>query len=176
VLQRAISRLTPGMVVVAAAGNHGERPPGQEQADLADRAAVLFPAALDEVVAVGALDREDRPAGFNPRGAREDQWAPWIDVFAPGTDVVSAYLGEQAEDGGEPGEVVAIPERDGAVPRELRFRGWARWSGTSFAAARVTGEIAALIATGRSPLAAVGTIRRDPGHTGPWPGAATDAP
>jgi hypothetical protein len=92
-----------GGVVVAAAGNGG-----------ADR--VRWPAALPGVVAVGALD---------PGGARwrhSDQ-GPWVDVWAPGVDVVSTYL-------------------DG---------GWAEWSGTSAAAAQVSGAIAALIDQGVEP-------------------------
>ena len=51
----------------------------------------------------------------------------WIDIWARGVDVVSTYL-------------------DG---------GWARWSGTSAAAAQVSGAIAALIDQGVWPMAAV---------------------
>ena len=67
VLERAIAQLTPSMVVVAAAGNHGE-----PHADTAGRPApnaALFPAALDNVLAVGALDGTGA-AAFTPRGAR----------------------------------------------------------------------------------------------------------
>ena len=89
VLQRAIAQLTPSMVVVAAAGNHGMGDLSDEartKAGLPARGAALFPAALDDVVAVGALDGR-RPgrvdAAFTPRGAHETETAPWIDVFAP---------------------------------------------------------------------------------------------
>jgi subtilisin family serine protease len=67
-------------------------------------------------------------------------WAPWIDLFAPGTDIVSAYLGAASD------EQVVVPRRDQPSDEVRIFSGWAKWSGTSFAAARVTGAIATQIA------------------------------
>src|SRR5690242_18878345 len=95
VLERAIAQLTPNTIVVAAAGNHGaERLPDAPGDDgLPGRGAPLFPAALDNVLAVGALGPDGAPATFNPRGATPADIAPWIDVCAPGVDTVSAYLG-----------------------------------------------------------------------------------
>lgn len=84
----------------------------------------FFPAALKGVLAVAAYDprRGDR-AEFTNHG-------PWVDCCAPGVDLRSSYVrGEwQAHDG----------------PRS--FKGFARWSGTSFAAPLVAAEIARRVA------------------------------
>lgn len=117
-LQTAVTRLGPGTVVVAAAGNHGDRPGP-------DGARPAWPAALDGVVAVGAAAADGSRAPFSP-----DQ--PWVDLLAPGVDSVSTYLDE-------------VPTATGT----LRFGGYARWSGTSFAAAVVSGAIAAGVQPGR---------------------------
>ena len=159
VLQRAIAQLTPSMVVVAAAGNHGMGGLSDEartKAGLPARGAALFPAALDDVLAVGALDGT-RPgrvdAAFTPRGAHETETAPWIDVFAPGVETVSTYLGDAHR------ENVLVRNADGHEEL-LGFDGWASWSGTSFAAGEITGEIAALLAQGRTAPEAVAEVRR----------------
>jgi hypothetical protein len=76
-----------------------------------------FPAALPSVVAVGALDSGGR-AWFSNYG-------PWVDACAPGVDVLSTYLFHQEKGG--PGRT---------------FNGYARWSGTSFAAPKVAAAIA----------------------------------
>lgn len=155
VLERAIGRLTENMVVVAAAGNHGtDRLAAEvrEREKVPARNAAMFPAALDGVVAVGAKDG-DAAAEFNPKGADGQVVAPWIDVFESGVDVASTYLGAAA-----PEKVLVPGDRHG--PPELEgFAGWATWSGTSFAAGTVTGRVAALIASGRSPAEAEATIR-----------------
>jgi membrane-anchored mycosin MYCP len=160
VLERAIAQLTPTMAVVAAAGNHGT-----EKLDDAERtaqgmpcrAAPLFPAALDGVLAVGAVDDDGRSAPFNPVDGRDpSRPAPWIDVFARGVDVVSTYLDERGDQevlvprDGEPGTYDTVP-----------FGGYASWSGTSFASAHVTGLVAAHIATGMSAQQAVQAVRQD---------------
>jgi subtilisin family serine protease len=123
VLRRAISRISPDTVIVAAAGNNGR---GTEFPNLPPDAP-MWPAAFDEVVAVGAHDDEGLPAAFSPD-------VPWVDLMAPGTDVVSTFL---------PGQVTST---EGGEETVIDFgRGYARWRGTSFAAAEVTGEIVALM-------------------------------
>ncbi len=103
VLAAAIDALSPRTVVVAAAGNH---------ADEASHAAPpSYPAALDNVIAVGALDGSEA-ASFSPD-------APWVDAMALGVGVAST-----------------VGSRSGSP-----FLG--TWSGTSFAAAAVSGAIAA---------------------------------
>jgi hypothetical protein len=173
VLERALAMLTPTILVVAAAGNHGANTAKNQ---LPHRYAPAFPAALPNVVAVGALDGAE-PARFNPTvrgsaGTAPSELAPWIDVLAPGVGVVGAYLGDSP--GGEVVDVPVIPSSghgSGAVELEpKKFEGAARWSGTSFAAATVTGAIAARIRPGTSARAALaellgdraGPIRRAP--------------
>jgi thermitase len=95
----------PKVVLVSAAGNSGSNAPE-------------FPAALNSVIGVGAIDDAGQPADFTSRG-------DWVNAAAPGVDVHSTFV-------------------DWPQPR---FDGFARWSGTSFAAPAV----AAAIATRRSP-------------------------
>jgi subtilisin family serine protease len=160
VLERAIAQLTPTMAVVAAAGNHGTDKLGdQERRDqgMPRRAAPLFPAALDGVLAVGAVDANGAYASFNPiDGTDPSKPAPWIDVFAPGVEIVSTYLDENGD------QKVLVP-RDGTPVTydTVSFSGYANWSGTSFASAYVTGLVAARIAEGMSPQQAVQAVRQD---------------
>ena len=109
-LVRALRRLKPGTVVVAAAGNNSSSRP-------------FWPAALKNVIAVGALDtRHGRaePAAFSNFG-----W--WVDVSAPGAGLIGPYV---------TGEWQLSP----GLASET-FDGWACWSGTSFAAPLVAAEI-----------------------------------
>jgi membrane-anchored mycosin MYCP len=156
VLERAIAQITPDIVVVAAAGNHGSADLNDDQRRRIGmpltRNAPLYPAALDNVIAVGALDTNGQPATFNPRGAIDQEFAPWIDVWAPGVDVESTYLGENAN------EQVRVEDGDG-VGKNVTFSGWATWSGTSFASARITAEIASRIAEGETTAQAVQAVR-----------------
>jgi membrane-anchored mycosin MYCP len=117
-LASAIDRLGPDVVVVAAAGNHGDL----KDVDPDERRKPAWPAALDHVVAVGAADADGNPAPFSP------QDAPWVDVVVPGVGLVSTYL-----DGSVPA----------AEPEGRPFGGFAEWDGTSFAAASLSGAIAA---------------------------------
>lgn len=125
VLSKAIDRLPPDLVVVAAAGNHGAatRPdPEEGSADHQNPALKPgWPAALDHVIAVGAVTRAGELASFCPD-------APWIDLLAEGEDLTSTYLQEARPDRGR---------------KPVTFDGWARWSGTSFSAALVSGAVAA---------------------------------
>lgn len=154
-LQRAVATLTPSMVVVAAAGNHGEGPAvaveQDENGDLrgrvltTDHQARTWPAALDGVIGVGAASVTSvadtdggvrlTPTAFTPRHAE------WIDAWAPGAAVVSTFL-----DGAV--DAVVATDKDGAVTIDKvdlgRFTGYATWNGTSMSAADVTGEIAGL--------------------------------
>ncbi len=116
VLQAAIDALGPDTLVVAAAGNHGTASGGCPPPS--------WPAALDSVLAVGAVDDEGRPADFSPQ-------APWVDAVSAGVDVVSTL-------------VPSTP--DGPL--------FASWSGTSFAAAAVSGAIAAAVGPTRGAHAA----------------------
>jgi hypothetical protein len=68
-LARAIDLVTPTVVVLAAAGDHGAAPdPGVRQAP-------VWPAALPGVVAVGAHTADGTPAPSTPA-------LPWVDLTA----------------------------------------------------------------------------------------------
>lgn len=130
VLSAAVDRLPQDVVVVAAAGNHGspKDADGTPRSDDARRRP-SWPAALDDVIAVGAVDAHGRRAAFSPD-------APWIDLLAPGVDLTSTYLPQA---------------RSAAQAYPVQYDGFARWSGTSFSAALVTGLIAAGAEPGRMP-------------------------
>ncbi|WP_248960012.1 S8/S53 family peptidase [Sphaerisporangium perillae] len=116
VIARAIERLGRQVLVVAAAGNHGAL--DHLTAGRTGRSA-CWPAAIPPVVAVGAVDDSGSSPPWSPD-------LPWVTCLAPGVDVIGSYLR---------GEV----DVDGKV---RSFDGHARWSGTSFSAALVTGAVA----------------------------------
>ena len=104
-----------GLVLVAAAGNDALSSP-------------TYPAAFDDVVAVGAHDRaSNEPARFSNRG-------PWVNVSAPGVREQSTYV---------PGREDPRLTRDGDADRFPEWRTTALWSGTSFACGHVSGFLAA---------------------------------
>lgn len=118
-LERGVTRLEElGAVVVAAAGNAGttER---------------RYPAAYPSVVSVGAVDREGRLFPASNRG-------PWVELMAPGVDVLSTV----------PGSAFAFG------------------NGTSLAAAHVSGALAVLTSVTQDPRAARGALFRAAGTSG----------
>jgi subtilisin family serine protease len=93
----------------------------------------FWPAAFKHVIAVAALDTTvdpPRPAAFSNHG-----W--WVDVCAPGVDLHSTY-------------VRGAWQLDDSAPVE-EFTGWARWSGTSFAAPQIAATIASGVASSGRP-------------------------
>ena len=84
----------------------------------------IYPAALPGVVGVGAVDEAGEPVLITPVG-----W--WVRLHAPGIDV--------------PGPFPRTTEIDNAETGRPLDTGYATWSGSSFAAAFVTGEIARLM-------------------------------
>ncbi|WP_165491943.1 S8 family peptidase [Egibacter rhizosphaerae] len=141
----ALRDLTPGLVIVAGAGNEGAAHP-------------FFPAASPLVVGVGALDNDGRRACFSNHG-----W--WVDACAPGVDRHSTFLewdGPMAPYPDHPpepckGEMVVEPPKG-----DVEFTGGARWDGTSFAAPQVAAVLAGLISEGRSGPEAVADLLHDP--------------
>jgi subtilisin family serine protease len=128
-IARAVAALGRRTVVVACAGNAATDRP-------------FWPAALKPVIAVAALDGDDR-AWFSNFG-----W--WVDACAPGVRVASCFV---RFDG-------PLPRVKGLDPDE--FQGYAAWSGTSFAAPAVAGTIAGLAAAEDLPAVAAADRVLDP--------------
>jgi subtilisin family serine protease len=131
--------LAEGVVIVAAAGNDGTCRPA-------------YPAAIDGVIAVGALD-DHAPAWFTNHGN-------WVQTCAPGVDVLAPFFDYAAAGSGDP----AKARPTGGDDNELQpdESGWARWSGTSFAAPIVAGALARRITDGAAPAGAVRSVVEDP--------------
>ncbi|MGI8810266.1 MAG: S8 family peptidase [Acidimicrobiales bacterium] len=109
---KELRRKFPRCIVVAAAGNDHRSDP-------------FYPAALGNVIGVGALNAKGGKARFSNYG-----W--WVDAWALGVDVVSSFVGRDLDTLGGGG----------------KGNDAASWSGTSFAAPRVAGALAASISPG----------------------------
>jgi len=146
---KALTIRNPELVIVAAAGNDGRDRP-------------FLPAALPNVIAVGAVERHPdgsvHPTCFTNHGS-------WVDACAVGADVVSTFpyfsgdlaAVEPPPSCQEPGASVTAALTSGSFNRR------ARWSGTSFAAPLVTAAIAQRMTTdGRSAREAVRDLLLDP--------------
>jgi subtilisin family serine protease len=106
-------------VVVAAAGNL------LQQDGKFEEPRPFYPAADAGVVAVAALaEHGNALAEWSNRGE-------WVSFAAPGEHLMSTYL-----------HYTPVVEIGESQPVQREYRGWARWSGTSFAAAVVSGAIA----------------------------------
>ena len=104
-----------------------------------------WPAAYPEVIGVAALGPAG-PAAFSNAGH-------WVDCCAPGVDLVSTFH--------------RAPRHDPP------FHGWARWSGTSFAAPLVAAMIAREVQRTGDPVKAAAERVVRPAHRAAIPGYGT---
>jgi hypothetical protein len=152
VLETAVKRFSPETVVVAAAANNGDEAELTGEMDGIQPNSASYPAALPDVVGVGSLDQDGKPAAFTPSPA------PWISLLAPGVGIIGAYVR---------GKVTLETSDKGGykTTTSVPFTGKAEWEGNSFAAATVTGRIAAGTLPGRrSPRKVLeGLLQSKPG-------------
>ena len=120
----------------------------------------------DHFIAVAALDGDGGPACFTNSGH-------WVDACAPGVGARSTFLNVEAEPARLP-----PPNCLGIEPAgKVRFEGWATWSGTSAAAPRVAGAVAAVIGPGvDGPSAAFALVGASSVPRLPGLGAVVDPP
>jgi subtilisin family serine protease len=111
-----------GVACVVSAGNSGSALP-------------TWPAAFPQVVSVGALAADWRSRAFF------SNYGPWVDVYAPGRDLINAFASGTYTCYTAP--YGSIGANGQPVGQERTFYGMAKWSGTSFSTPIVTGLIAA---------------------------------
>jgi subtilisin family serine protease len=126
--------IADGWVIVAAAGNNAS-------------CRLAWPAALPGVVAVGAISR-CAPAWFSNYGS-------WVDVSAPGVDVLARFPVPKGDATLEAAIVADVDDPTNPTGKVITVAdfdtGWATWSGTSFAAPYVTARIARQLEANTSP-------------------------
>lgn len=140
-LRRAVSLHQGRSLLVAAAGNHGES---------AAPILPVWPAALPGVTAVGSTRPGPGPAMEHLSPITP--LVPWVDCCAVGERVTSTYL-----DG-----------KVGTLGTTTEFAKYASWSGTSFAAAAVSGAVAAAMRPGERAAAALERLLREPSGIEPF--------
>ena len=140
-LAKAVDLLGSDVLVVAAAGNYANEKPvvidsydGPVTYDMS--VVPAWPAAIDQVVAVGSVGVKDASwviSDFSPSG-------DWVDAMAPGEHVLSLAIGG-VTDSPDPSQGTRLAPDEG---------GFAWWWGTSLSTAAVTAMIAKNMRDGES--------------------------
>lgn len=122
------------VLIVASAGNCGDEDFKDEGCDTQNQK--IYPAALENVVAVGAVDYNGKTASFSERG-------DWVDVVAPGVSIATTapttdYVLRHDEKTGNEGSL-----------------SYAYFDGTSFATPMVAGVAALAYSAGHETAAEV---------------------
>lgn len=120
-LYEVIKAIHERVAVVAAAGNGASDEP-------------VWPAAYPEVISVGALDGSvfETRAGTPPL-AKFSNSGDWVKAYALGVQVLGPFVDFDETRNGRDVYGIRPPQH---------FQGWTTWSGTSFASALVSGQIA----------------------------------
>jgi len=154
VWEKTFRQLTHNPVVVAPAGNESEIDPH-------------YPAALPSTYPNGPYRNVVGVASLSP--VTDDlstftNYGPWVRCSAVGENVQSTFF---------PAKHVQCEEDPGGPSSAFKDFAdkWASWNGSSFAAPKVAGAIAARIAAGAAPPAAWTALTHVYGHPGPHPGA-----
>ena len=113
------------VLLIAAAGNYGDKRP-------------CWPAAFRRVVAVGALTAKLEPAPWSSHGH-------WVDVSVVGEGLVSTYV--RGKESPQLSPASAGPPDEWPLSDDSP---WAVWSGTSFAAPQIAGEVARRLTAARA--------------------------
>jgi hypothetical protein len=99
-----------------------------------------WPAAHPYAIGVAATNaRQTAPTDFS-------NWGPWLKCAARGEYVLSTHLDWIG------------PVRGNLTEDIEEFRGWARWDGTSFAAPKVSGQVAQVLVDTASPVTLVPSL------------------
>jgi len=123
-------------VVVAPAGNQSS-PTRQYPA--------AFHTTYPNVIGVGSKAPGPQRSWFSNYGS-------WVACCTEGENVLSTFITDWVK------KQVEEPERNKTHPAKTFTSGWARWSGTSFAAPKVAAAIANRVGPTQSPLGAWGAI------------------
>jgi serine protease len=154
-LRDALRRLAQaGVLVVASAGNDGDDIPTYPAAFAADPSPPPAP-----VISVGATNPDGTYAHYSNYGA-------WVTHKAVGSGVISTM---PSFDGDRVSPVqAAYPDSMGVTIDPDNFRGgFARWSGTSFAAATIAGRLAQELLDGSASQAVDAHRPKDSGPPAP---------
>jgi hypothetical protein len=144
-MRRAVELISPDILIVAAAGNHNLTLSAQQP---------TWPAALPDVVAVGAATASPLPHDDRVELAEFSPELPWVTCVAPGVHLETTFLDD-----------VDVQVSPGHGTKTIHFRGSCVWSGTSFAAAMTSGAVAARMKPGQ--VSAAGAMTELLGEHGP---------